>query len=62
MATNNSINNSFKNSFDLDEISTPSNPSANILRIYAKDVSGSTHLFALDSEGNELDLSLSYYG
>jgi hypothetical protein len=39
------------------EISKPSNPSANNLKIYAKDDgSGNTHLYALDSAGAETDI------
>lgn len=41
---------------EFSEISTPGTPSANNLRLYAKDVSGSTRLIALDSAGIERDL------
>jgi len=41
---------------DLVEISTPSNPSANTVRLYAKDVSGASRLFYRDSAGTEISL------
>jgi hypothetical protein len=37
----------------LSEISTPANPSANGLKVYAKDVGGVTKLHTLDSDGTE---------
>lgn len=46
-----SIVNSSYNEFA--EISTPANPAANSLRIYAKDVAGVTKLHSLDSAGTE---------
>ena len=39
------------------EIASPANPAANILRIFAKDVAGITHLFSRDSVGSETDLN-----
>lgn len=45
---------SIENGFiDVDEILTPSTPSINSLRIYAKDVTGVTKLAILDSAGTE---------
>lgn len=41
---------------DLDEITTPANPSANIGRLYVKDASGTTKLYFRDSSGTETDL------
>jgi len=43
--------------FEFDEISTPSNPSANDGRLYAKDDGGTTKLYFLDSTGAESDLT-----
>lgn len=42
---------------DLTEIASPSNPSADHTRLFAKDVAGATHLFTRDSAGTEVDLS-----
>ena len=42
----------------LAEIASPSNPAADNLRIFAKDVGGSTHLFSRDSTGTEVDMTL----
>lgn len=39
------------------EISDPSNPSANGLRLYSNDVGGATHLMMRDSAGTETDLT-----
>lgn len=41
---------------DLDEISTPANPDANIGRFYVKDDGGTTKLYFRDSAGTETDL------
>jgi hypothetical protein len=41
---------------EFNEISAPSNPSANAIRLYAKDDAGTTKLFALDSSGTETEL------
>lgn len=55
MATNNSI--SKKTEFlDLPEISTPSNPSTDIGRLYVKDSSGTTKLYFRDNAGTETNL------
>lgn len=40
----------------LAEIGTPDNPAANKLKVYAKDSSGTTKLFTLDSDGTETEL------
>lgn len=40
------------------EIASPSNPAADNLRLFAKDVGGATHLFTRDSGGTEVDLTL----
>jgi len=42
---------------EFDEIASPSNPAANKLRVFAKDVAGVTHLFTRESGGGEVDLS-----
>lgn len=47
---------------DLSEITTPSNPSANIGRLYTKDDSGTTKLYFKDSAGVETDLTTSSSG
>lgn len=39
------------------EIASPSSPAANELRVFAKDVSGDTHLFQRESDGTEIDLA-----
>ena len=41
---------------DFDEISTPSNPAANVGRLYVKDDGGTTTLFFRDNAGTETDL------
>lgn len=43
--------------FDLAEISTPANPAANNIRVYAKDESGVTKFIVLDSTGVETVLA-----
>src|SRR5262249_31393025 len=40
------------------EIASPSNPAADNIRVFAKDVSGATHLFTRDSAGLETDLNV----
>ena len=40
------------------EMASPSNPAANNLHVFAKDVAAATHLFTRDSAGTEVDLSL----
>ena len=42
---------------DVDEISTPSNPSANVIRIYAVDNASTSELHFVDSAGNDTNLS-----
>ena len=42
---------------DIDEISTPSNPSANVIRIYAVDNASTSELHFVDSAGNDTNLS-----
>lgn len=42
---------------DLTEIASPSNPSADHLKLFAKDVGGNTHLFHRDSAGTEVDIT-----
>jgi len=42
---------------DIDEITTPAGPAANIVRIYAADVSGDTHLFQDNSTESPIDLT-----
>lgn len=44
------------NYLDAGEIASPSNPAADHLRIFAKDVAGVTHLFSRDSAGTEIDM------
>lgn len=48
----------FDNYLDLVEIASPSNPAADHLKLFAKDVAGSTHLFTRDNAGTEKDLSV----
>lgn len=43
---------------NLTEIASPANPSADNLRLFAKDVAGNTNLFTRDSAGTEVNLSL----
>lgn len=52
----------FSNYFDLTEIASPANPSADHLRLFAKDVAAVTHLFTRDSAGTEVDLSVGVGG
>lgn len=47
---------------DLSEITTPSDPSANIGRLYTKDDGGTTKLYFKDSAGVETDLTTSSSG
>ena len=44
------------NYIDLKEISTPSDPSYNYMRLYSKDASGTTKLFYKDSSGTETEI------
>ncbi|MCW5678461.1 MAG: hypothetical protein KIT65_11005 [Xanthobacteraceae bacterium] len=47
---------SFEKFIDMPEISAPAAPSANRLRVYAKDVGGVTKLFIKDSDATETEL------
>src|SRR5688500_18293230 len=47
---------SFTNHLEITEISTPSNPATNKLRVYAKDVGGVTKLHTLDAAGTETEV------
>jgi hypothetical protein len=47
---------------EIPEVSAPASPAANSIRLYAKDVAGSTHLFQKDSAGVEKDLALAGAG
>lgn len=49
----------FTSYVEFPEISSPSNPAANIIRIFSKDVAGVTHLFTRDSAGTEIDITAS---
>lgn len=51
------VNTNLTGYVDVVEISAPSSPSADHIRLYAKDVAGSTHLFQKDSGGTETDLT-----
>jgi len=47
---------------DFVEIASPSNPAADHLKLFAKDVAGATHAFTRDSAGVEVDLSAAAAG
>lgn len=50
------------NFFDVAEIAAPASPSADHIRIYAKDVAAVTHLFTKNSAGLETDMSVAFSG
>jgi hypothetical protein len=53
---------SIPNYADFTEIASPANPAANLMRVFAKDVAGATHLFSRDSAGTEKDMTLGAAG
>lgn len=52
----------FSSFADFVEIASPSNPAADHVKLFAKDVAGITHLFTRDSAGAEIDLSAAAAG
>lgn len=42
---------------DITEIASPASPASDHLRLFAKDVTGATHLFTRDSAGTEVDIT-----
>jgi len=51
-----STNPLFGGYLDIPEISTPANPSANVMRLYSKDDAGTTKIYVRDSAGTETNL------